>query len=72
MPDLIEQLLVRALEAKSKALLWRLYLVFNNSINIVDTDIAKRAAIGRLKVQKVLFQQMSSYFKLPGFEDEIN
>lgn len=69
MPDLIEKLLDMAVSNLSKPLLWRLYLVFKNCLNVVDEDIAQRARIGRLKVQHAFFQEMTNNL-LPAAKDE--
>ncbi|MDB5141093.1 MAG: hypothetical protein JWR12_3009 [Mucilaginibacter sp.] len=65
MPDLINELLDRAIASRSKPLLWRLFTVFNLSLRITDTDLAHRAAINRLKIQKLLFQAVADELSLP-------
>jgi hypothetical protein len=64
MPDLIDELLERAIANNSKPLLWRLFTVFSLSLRITDDDLTKRAAINRLKIQKLIFQDMLSELKI--------
>jgi len=59
MPDLIDELLERAIAHHSKPLLWRLFTVFHFSLRVTDEALARRAAINRLNIQKLLFQAMA-------------